>query len=428
MLLKTPRRKISRKPTANCKISTLFFRLKLRLTLLFPYSALKWHPDRVTQDKQAEAQSKFQEIGEAFDILSDAQKKKIYDSYGEEAVKGGIPADDTNGPQFHFQSSMPSGCRPNSGNFRFSQNNAEDIFRAFFGTSDPFQADVGDEFFSPSGSHSSSSGGGSGGGGGFGTGIGGAFPFMMPGGGIPGGFAGGMGGAPGGAFGRTTSMGGGHGFPSSNYRHSMPSASSSSSQVQPERKADPVHYPLKVTLEDLFTGKIKKVRISKKTMDKTTGHIVVATVDKEIPIKAGWKDGTKITFEREGDELPGIIPADIIFTVTTKPHDRFERVNDDLIHTHTISLHEALTGVRFTLPSLDNREISVEARHVTPDTIKIIPGEGMPNSKTKIRGDLRVKFHILFPDLSDSERHQIAGILRNSTSSDYSSSSRFGHK
>lgn len=34
-----------------------------------------------------------------------------------------------------------------------------------------------------------------------------------------------------------------------------------------------------------------------------------AQVDKTIAIKPGWKDGTRITFEREGDEQPGMVPA-----------------------------------------------------------------------------------------------------------------------
>lgn len=32
-------------------------------------------------------------------------------------------------------------------------------------------------------------------------------------------------------------------------------------------------------------------------------------VDKTIAIKPGWKDGTRITFQKEGDEQPGMIPA-----------------------------------------------------------------------------------------------------------------------
>lgn len=34
-----------------------------------------------------------QEIGEAFEVLSDPEKKKVFDQYGEEALKGGMPAE-----------------------------------------------------------------------------------------------------------------------------------------------------------------------------------------------------------------------------------------------------------------------------------------------------------------------------------------------
>ena len=43
--------------------------------------ALKWHPDK-NPDNQEEAQSKFQEINAAFEILSDPEKKKTYDQFG----------------------------------------------------------------------------------------------------------------------------------------------------------------------------------------------------------------------------------------------------------------------------------------------------------------------------------------------------------
>jgi len=49
-------------------------------------------------------------------------------------------------------------------------------------------------------------------------------------------------------------------------------------------------------------------------------------------IHTGWKDGTKITFEGEGDESAGVLPADIVFVVKTKPHDRFTREGDHLLY------------------------------------------------------------------------------------------------
>ena len=98
------------------------------------------------------------------------------------------------------------------------------------------------------------------------------------------------------------------------------------------RKSEPITVDLAVNLDDLYTGKLKRVRITKKVGDEATGRIEQKKVDKEIHIKPGWKDGTKITFERAGDELPGIQPADIIFVLRTKPHDYFERNGDDLIY------------------------------------------------------------------------------------------------
>lgn len=48
--------------------------------------ALKYHPDRNPGDKEAE--KKFKEISQAYDVLSDAEKRKKYDLYGHEGLQG----------------------------------------------------------------------------------------------------------------------------------------------------------------------------------------------------------------------------------------------------------------------------------------------------------------------------------------------------
>ena len=59
-----------------------------------------------------------------------------------------------------------------------------------------------------------------------------------------------------------------------------------------------------------------------------------------INVKPGWKSGTKITFQREGDQAPNKIPADIVFIIRDKPHQHFKREGPDLRHTCKITLKE----------------------------------------------------------------------------------------
>jgi molecular chaperone DnaJ len=66
-------------------------------------AALKWHPDRNPENKE-EAEINFREATEAYSVLSDAQKKQIYDTYGHEglsSVGAGSGFDGTAFQDFH---------------------------------------------------------------------------------------------------------------------------------------------------------------------------------------------------------------------------------------------------------------------------------------------------------------------------------------
>ena len=51
--------------------------------------ALEWHPDRHKGEDKDEAERKFKEINEAYQILTDPQKKAAYDQYGHAAFSPG---------------------------------------------------------------------------------------------------------------------------------------------------------------------------------------------------------------------------------------------------------------------------------------------------------------------------------------------------
>lgn len=118
-------------------------------------------------------------------------------------------------------------------------------------------------------------------------------------------------------------------------------------------------------------------------------------------MKPGWKKGTKITFPCEGDEVVGGISADIIFVIQEKSAEDSAWVRDGhtLIYTYKLNLADALTDCSLQIPTLDGRTVSIACPEVvSPFYEKTVIGEGMPISKKPgTKGDLIIKFHILFP-------------------------------
>ena len=65
------------------------------------------------------------------------------------------------------------------------------------------------------------------------------------------------------------------------------------------------------TLEELYGGCDKKMKISRHVMNEDGHTSSVRDKILSIRVKRGWKEGTQITFKQEGDQGPNTIPADI---------------------------------------------------------------------------------------------------------------------
>ncbi|GJJ08381.1 hypothetical protein Clacol_002595 [Clathrus columnatus] len=343
--------------------------------------ALKWHPDR--NAGKEEASQKFKEISEAFEALSDKNKRTVYDQFGEEGLKGGAPPPGGQG----FAGGFPEGAFggfPGGGGARtftfttggggFNPKDPNTVFEQIFGSA--FGGGLGRGFDEDD----DMSGGG-----------GARFTNIF---GMPGGF-GGMGGMP-------------------RKRPSHPHAASPSTPNGGPGSLE-VTRPLKVSLEDLYTGTTKKLKVGRKLLSGGTEEKIL-----EVEVQPGWKAGTKIRFPNAGNEQASGESQDVVFVIEEKPHPRFTRDGHDLITTLDLPLVDALTGSggSKTIDALDGRKVRVPLTSgiVKPGSETRVSGEGMPIRKagtTKSRGDLLVKWNVVFPDrLTPNQKEELRKILK----------------
>lgn len=120
----------------------------------------------------------------------------------------------------------------------------------------------------------------------------------------------------------------------------------------------------------------------------------------QVHVDKGVKDGTKVVFQGEGDQGPGIIPGDVIFVIEQKPHTRFQRKEDNLFYHAEIDLLTALAGGQIAVEHLDGRWLTVTiapGEVISPGQVKVVYGHGMPSYRHHNHGDLFIQFDVKFP-------------------------------
>jgi DnaJ-class molecular chaperone len=242
--------------------------------------AMKYHPDRGGDEK------KFKEISQAYEYLSDPQKKQIIDLGGDPNAQQGAGGFGQSPFEFHF----------NSGNMN-------DIF--------------------------------------------GNFGF--------------------GGFGR-----------------------------QPQRRNRSLNVNVEITLEDVLNGKDFTAEVSIPGRNKMIN----------IQIPPGIEHGQQIRYEGMGDDsIPGLKPGDLLVNIVVREHGRYRREGTSLIIEREVNVWDAILGASIDIQTLDNKTLSIKLPPGTqPDTVLSCKGEGLPNMRTRQRGNMLIRIKVSIPKILNPEQ------------------------
>ena len=250
--------------------------------------AMKYHPDRGGDEKR------FKEISQAYDFLSDPEKKQIIDLGGDPNAQSGGGGFNQNPFEFHF----------NTGNFG-------DIFGNF-------------------------------------------------------------------GFGR-----------------------------QPQRRNRSLSITVEITLEDVLSGKDFAAEVSIPGKNKMVN----------IQIPPGIEHGQQIRYEGMGDDsIPGLRPGDLLVNVMVREHPRYKREGTSLVIEQGVSVWDALLGASIEIQTLDRKTLSMNLPPGTqPDTVMSCKGEGLPNMRTRQRGNLLIRIKVTMPkNLTPEQINMIQQIKQGS--------------
>lgn len=352
--------------------------------------ALQYHPDKNPDNKDAEEH--FKEVNEAYEVLSNDDKRRRYDQFGHAGVG----------------TSAASGAGGPGGAYGGGVNDFSDIFSAF---NDMF-------------------GGG-----------------RARGGGSPFGFEEVFGGAGGGRRGRASS-----GIPGTDLkirlkltleeiargvektlkiRKQVPckecngsgSKSGATETCQTCHGSGEVRQASKTMFGQFVNiaacptcggeGRVVKDRC-------TSCHgegIKQGEVTVKVTVPAGVQDGNYLTLRGQGNTGPrGGAPGDLIVVIEEKPHELFRRNGNDVIYDLSVSYPDLVMGTKIDVPTLDGAVKLTIPPATQPDTMLRIAGHGIGHLRGSGKGDQLVRVNVYVPrDLSNHDKDLLKDLRKSQT-------------
>ena len=169
---------------------------------------------------------------------------------------------------------------------------------------------------------------------------------------------------------------------------------------RPVRKNKTLNVNIEVALEDILKGKVIDAEIGIPNGNKRLVNI-------EVP--PGIENGQQIRYRGMGEHtLKDVPPGDLIVNIVVKQHSVFQRLGDMLMIKKFISPWDAILGSEITIETIDKKTLTIGIPAGTqPDTVLSCRGEGLPNMRTKVRGNLLIKVQIEIPKNLSSEQKDV---------------------
>jgi molecular chaperone DnaJ len=125
-----------------------------------------------------------------------------------------------------------------------------------------------------------------------------------------------------------------------------------------------------------------------------------------VDIPAGIADGQRIRLSAQGEAgVHGGPPGDLYVEVVVEPHALFERQGNDVLYRQDLTMVQAALGSTVAVPTLDGPEEVSFAPGTQPGEIKVLRGHGIPRLNRSGRGDMHVLVNVMIPrDLTDQQK------------------------
>ena len=329
--------------------------------------ARELHPDINSHDPAAEG--KFKEVAEAYEVLSDPERRAIYDRYGHEGLRSG-------------------GYEPNFGGF----GSVADIFDAFFGGGSPF---------------GSAFGGGAGRGGDaavevsltleeVATGVSREIAVEIT---------------------ATCSNCNGNGAEPGTPIETCPRCEGTG-QLQAVSRSM-FGQLVRMQVCDRCGGEGKIAKDPCHVCRGSGQELRTESVAVEIP--AGIEDGQRVRLSGRGHAGHRGGPAgDLYLLVRVEPDPRFERHGDDLVTRVDVPFTDAALGTTVTVPTLTGSEQLELKPGSQPATVLRLRGRGLPELRGRGHGDLHVVVNVMVPsNLNDEQRELLQRFAESANGDTY---------